>query len=779
MRIQLIGKRESGMTGTFRYASELYRGFKDIGLNSELTFPTRTMLPVPLHNHLKKVRIDLETFFANYPLRINLTGADVYHLTSQMLATLLLFQRFPKPVVVTVLDIIPYLVRHLPELNTFRHPADYMFYQLALAGLRRADGIIAISEYTRRTLVEMLKLPAERIHLVYPGIDQKKFRPLSIPEAFCQKYGLDRSERYILFVGSEDPRKNLPTLMRALAQIKQQMPGVRLLKVGPAHFKQERQKLQALITKLDLHNEVVFFDYVPDEDLPYFYNASELLIMPSLHEGFGLPVVEAMACRTPVVCSWASSLPEVAGEAGIYVDPNDPQKMADTLLRLLDNPKERLLMKQAGEQQAAKFTQNQSAYATREVYGRMLRKVSKKYQLGRSFLPAFIYDDQASKKRRTKIAIVVPSFPSFHCGVSTYSNYLVKELRKQADVEIVSRTSSFSPSPGSILKEVEDAIKHVDIIHVQHAFDLYGYMGHLTFPLYRLLKKSGKPVVTTLHEMPDLRSKNLKMQLALVYLKSCIREIVQNSDVVLVHTQATLDLLARWQHKKGILVIPHGTINRKIVTNPSLSSPNTPTIGFFGFITENKGIHRLFDALANLPDARLVIAGEPRTKRDQIYLASLKSKATDPSIGGRVEFLGFLPDHAMSDFFQAVDLMVFPYSSSTASGALHLAMAHKCVILTSNLPVFHELKIRYDCLEEFELGKPDHLVDQINWLLGDSYRRNELVAGCQRMMEDTSWVEVAKITNIVYENLMMEFIPQKDVLTSERTIQAQVERTRE
>jgi glycosyltransferase involved in cell wall biosynthesis len=132
-------------------------------------------------------------------------------------------------------------------------------------------------------------------------------------------------------------------------------------------------------------------------------------------------------------------------------------------------------------------------------------------------------------------------------------------------------------------------------------------------------------------------------------------------------------------------------------------------------------------------------------------------------IAGRVDFLGFLPDHAMADFFQSVDLMVFPYSSSTASGALHLAMAHKSVILTSNLPVFHELKTRYDCLEEFDLGKPDHLVDQINWLLIDTGRRNELILGCQRMMEDTSWAEVAKKTYAVYEDLLMEVMCQKDV----------------
>jgi glycosyltransferase involved in cell wall biosynthesis len=150
------------------------------------------------------------------------------------------------------------------------------------------------------------------------------------------------------------------------------MPGVKLLKVGPAHFSMERQKLLSLITKMNLHKDVVFFDYVPDEDLPYFYNAAEVLVMPSLYEGFGLPVVEAMACGTPVVCTHAGSLPEVLGQAGVYVDPTDHRKMADALLTLLDNPIESIWMKQAGKQQAAKFTLAQTACAVREAYTKML-----------------------------------------------------------------------------------------------------------------------------------------------------------------------------------------------------------------------------------------------------------------------------------------------------------------------------------------------------------------------------------------------------------------------
>ncbi len=372
MHIQLIAKRESAMTGTLRYASDLHQSFKAIGLDAELTFPDRTTVPSPIQKCLKNVRIDFETFFANYPLRANLHGADIYHLTGQMLATLLLFQRFPKPVVVSVLDIIPYLVRHQAEMSTFRHPGDKLFYRLALAGLRRADVLIAISNYTRQTLIEALKLPADRIHVVYPGVDLNKFRSTTIPKSFWSKYGLAEGERYILFVGSEDPRKNLSTLIRAFGLVKQKIPKVKLIKAGRAHYIQERQKLLALIASLNLQQDFLFLNYVPEEDLPFFYNAAEALTMPSIYEGFGLPIVEAMACGTPVVYTRAGSLPEVGGDAGIQVAPYDVQGMADALLMLLDNPSERARMKEAGQEQAAKFSLKRTVCRIHEIYGQAI-----------------------------------------------------------------------------------------------------------------------------------------------------------------------------------------------------------------------------------------------------------------------------------------------------------------------------------------------------------------------------------------------------------------------
>jgi glycosyltransferase involved in cell wall biosynthesis len=368
MQIQVIAKSEPGMTGISRYTRDLCVTLQSIGLDALLTFPQAAPMPKSVQQGFKRAGIDVQAFFANYPFRAPLGNPDIYHLSGQMLATLLLLQQFTRPVVVSVLDIIPYMVRHHPTLNTLRHPFDRLFYKLALAGLRRADALVAISEYTRQTLLDVLRLPQERIHVVYPAIDHDKFLPIAVPDAFRAKYALDPASRYILYVGSEDPRKNFPTLLSAFAQLKQQMGNVKLLKVGVAQFVQERMRLQASIAQWGLQHDVRIFDYVPDEDLQLFYNVADVFVLPSLYEGIGLPAVEAMSCGTPVVCASAGSLPEVVGSAAIQVCATDAGEFTRAMLALLASPEMRGQLGEAGRQQAAGFTRTHTARKLEQVY---------------------------------------------------------------------------------------------------------------------------------------------------------------------------------------------------------------------------------------------------------------------------------------------------------------------------------------------------------------------------------------------------------------------------
>lgn len=366
MHVRLITKPGMAVTGTSRYVSELHKGLTAAGIDCHLQAPGK-FPPDVLARPVRRLGLDVQAFFGSYPVRAQLDPADIYHIPTQTMATLLHFQRFPGPVIVTVLDIIPYLVRHDPNLNTFRHGVDAAFYRIALNALRRADAIIAISEYTRQTLIDTLRLPPERIHVTHLGVDHTRFRPMDVPDTFRAKYQLDRDHQYVLYVGSEDPRKNLQNLIRAFAQLQHDMGAVKLLKVGPAHFADERAHLLALIHELGIDQHVRFFNHVSDEDLPLFYNVADVLVLPALYEGFGFPAIEAMACSKPVVVSNRTSLPELVRDPQAQVDPEDIDALSHAIqTQMNSNHHERW------REQAARFTWEATVQKTLAVYSAVL-----------------------------------------------------------------------------------------------------------------------------------------------------------------------------------------------------------------------------------------------------------------------------------------------------------------------------------------------------------------------------------------------------------------------
>lgn len=334
MRIQLVSKPTSRRTGIGRYAAELERGLRAAGVELQVT-PLRTPIPQFAARLAQHGGYDLQTFFQSYPLRAGTQRGWITHITSQTLGMLLLTQRLPRPVVVTVHDILPYLLRHNAELSVYRNSAQRLMDALAMRGLRRADWLIADSDYTRRTLVDALGIPPGRISVVYLGIDQARFRPMPVPASFRQRYALPEVGPYLLYVGSEEPRKNISTLLRAFAQVRRGFSDATLLKVGAAGSIEYRNQSRRLAEELGIATAVRWFDEVPEADLPLFYNAAYVLVFPSRHEGFGFPVLEALACGTPVVAFHASSIPELAGDAATLVDEPGPEPFAGALHAVL------------------------------------------------------------------------------------------------------------------------------------------------------------------------------------------------------------------------------------------------------------------------------------------------------------------------------------------------------------------------------------------------------------------------------------------------------------
>jgi glycosyltransferase involved in cell wall biosynthesis len=317
-------------------------------------------LPDAAYQLLALLGRDLRAFLTNYPLWCWYPDADIYHLAQQALASLLLIRRPKGKVVVTVHDIFPHRLRNDP------------WFRLAILGLKRADHLIAISHFTKGTLVDDLGIPPERISVVHHGIDHQQFRPLSTASSLRESYRLPEGRRYLIYVGSEDPRKNLVTLVRALAQVRRELPEVELIKAGRSHDEEARQCLVELAAQLGVLQAIHFLEDVPEEHLPQLYNLAELYVTPSLYEGFGFPLLEAMACGTPVVYADAGSLPEIAGSAGMAVAPTNADSLAGGLLSLLRQRDKQSELRAAGRERAASFTWTASTQSLLAVYGQMM-----------------------------------------------------------------------------------------------------------------------------------------------------------------------------------------------------------------------------------------------------------------------------------------------------------------------------------------------------------------------------------------------------------------------
>ncbi len=281
---------------------------------------------------------------------------DICHFTNSVAPLMC-----PSPFVVTVHDASLWLTPeyHYPRRLIAMRP-------LIPLVVRRAAAVVTVSHSARLDLMRVLRVPRERIHVIYEA-PAPHFRPLIYGEwveRVRRKYTLP--QRFVLFVGTLEPRKNLERLIQAFAQVRQWGLPHKLVVVGQQGWKEQR--IFALVEQLNLQREVHFVGYVPDKDLVCLYNLAEVFAFPSLYEGFGLPVVEAMACGTPVLTANRGALAEIAGPAAELVTPEDVGSIAEGLYRLLTDPELAAQRREEGLRWVRRFRWERTAQQTLRLY---------------------------------------------------------------------------------------------------------------------------------------------------------------------------------------------------------------------------------------------------------------------------------------------------------------------------------------------------------------------------------------------------------------------------
>jgi glycosyltransferase involved in cell wall biosynthesis len=295
-----------------------------------------------------------------FPARLAADHVDVFH--CQYMAPLF----SPCPYVVTIHDIIH-------EIHPEFYPGNLarMMKLLYPLSARRSAQVITGSDYSKGLINRIYRVPLERI-AVTPYAVSDEFKPepdAGRCEQTAAKYGIHG--RYILFVGRIEPRKNIIGLLDAYDLVRERHGSDhKLVVVGMMDplFKDFHEAIQS--RKAD--KNVIFAGGVSQEDLPCVYSGADLFVYPSFAEGFGLPVLEAMACGVPVITSESGSLPEVVGDAGILLAPGDTSRLAETILDVLNDPDLRTDMTQKGLKQAARFSWRRTAEQTLDVYRKIL-----------------------------------------------------------------------------------------------------------------------------------------------------------------------------------------------------------------------------------------------------------------------------------------------------------------------------------------------------------------------------------------------------------------------
>ena len=266
--------------------------------------------------------------------------------------------------VITVYDLIAYLFPFQVDLLTA------IRYKLLIPKvINNADKIITISENTKRDIIKNFGVAESKIKVIYLAAGES-YKELSNKEFnfIFKKYQLPRS--YLFYVGNISKHKNVDKIIEAFKKIKSKT-NYKLVIAGKLSF--GSKDIKKKIKDLDLQDDVIFTGYVPEEDLPALYNGASLFVYPSFYEGFGLPPLEAMQCGCPVITSNTSSLPEVVGNAGIMVDPNDVDELAKQMERVLTNRRLQQKMRKAGLKQAKKFSWEKCARETLKVYEEVLK----------------------------------------------------------------------------------------------------------------------------------------------------------------------------------------------------------------------------------------------------------------------------------------------------------------------------------------------------------------------------------------------------------------------
>lgn len=280
--------------------------------------------------------------------------------------------------------ILPFFVPKKTKLITHIHDISFNFYpqfikwtdlfflkNLIPWSIRRADKIIAVSEFGKNEIVKYYQVPSEKVEVVYNAVGDgftESFTPEDLNKVKI-KYNIP--EKFLLYIGTLQPRKNIPFLIKGFARLKEKMPEHKLVLAGPKNAHNYDREIDRTIDRLNIREDVIFPGFIDEEDKSKIYRQADIFVFPSLYEGFGIPLLEAMGADVPLAVSDIPVFREVGGEAAEYFDPETLDELTKVVYNIAINPELREKLINSGQTRILLFSWAKSAQAMLEIYQKL------------------------------------------------------------------------------------------------------------------------------------------------------------------------------------------------------------------------------------------------------------------------------------------------------------------------------------------------------------------------------------------------------------------------
>jgi glycosyltransferase involved in cell wall biosynthesis len=669
------------------------------------------------------------------------------------------------PLVATVYDLIPQVFPHLYLFD----PRVRRRYRTRLELLRRADRLLAISQATAADVIQHLDIPPERVFVVGAGVSGR-FRPPSdygraVAEATQRVEGLEPG--YLLYTGGIDPRKNIDRLLEAYAGLPKRLLADHQLVIVCRVTGDERVALGHRLDELGVAERVLFPGFLPDEDLVPLYQAAHLFVFPSLYEGFGLPVAEAIACGAAAIAARSSSLPELVRDEEVLFDPMRPAAIRSAIRRCLED--DRLLQRLRSRELSEDFSWERVADRTAEVYADL------------------IATPRRARARRLRVAYISP-LPPHQTGVADYSSRLLADLVELCDVDaFVEGDPDAIEAPAGVRVHGLAALDPVE--RAGGGFDrilcCLGNSEHHAGALALLRRRTDMVVLA--HDVrltglyawsaayrPDLEPEDFQSALRKMYgnrIPSTLgetgwlefeeyerygvlmaREAIARSDLFAVHSRyaaqlARLDAAGGDQAK--VRVVPFG------YPEPAEGrrEAGPPVVVSFGVARPVKQTDKIVNAFGRVlethPDALLAFVG-PLLEDERLRLTDLAKRG---SFADRLRLTGYVEPRPLRQWAARSTVAVQLRAASNGESAASVADCFAAGIPTIATALGAARELPDDCLVKVERDVgTEMLAHEISALLADPDRRRSLAQAGQRYAREHSFAVAARA---VFEELVV------------------------